>query len=89
VQKTAFAERSYTDDSGTVTERVRQLPGQLPVYESSEQPGEQRRVGGGAIGLSGQNRITELTDAERVERDKEREYEERMEKEYAKREGGA
>ena len=79
-QTTAYAERSYTDRNGTTTtERVRQLPGQQPVYESSG-PAGNRRVQGGAS--SNQNRITEITDADQK-------YLERMEDEYAKREGGA
>lgn len=63
---------------------MHQLPGQRPVYESSEQPSG-RRVeggGGGGGGASSQNRITDVTDADK-------QYEERMEDEYAKREGGA
>ncbi|KAI8946088.1 hypothetical protein F4801DRAFT_565813 [Xylaria longipes] len=80
-QNTAYAERSFTDNNGTTTERMRQLPGQAPVYESSEQPGS-RRLGGGAS--STQNRITDVTDA-----NEQQSYEEKMEDEYAKREGGA
>ncbi|KAI1748925.1 hypothetical protein F4782DRAFT_515130 [Xylaria castorea] len=78
-RRTAYAERSFTDNRGTTTERMRQLPGQAPVYESSEQPGS-RRVGGAS---STQNRITDVTDAD------EQSYEVKMEDEYAKREGGA
>ncbi|KAI0465566.1 hypothetical protein F4859DRAFT_376727 [Xylaria cf. heliscus] len=80
-QTAAYAERSITDANGTTTERMRQLPGQAPVYETSERSGT-RRVGGGAS--SEQNRITDVTDAE-----KQQSYEEKMEDEYAKREGGA
>ncbi|KAI0441118.1 hypothetical protein F4803DRAFT_436778 [Xylaria telfairii] len=78
-QSTAYAERSVTDDNGTKTERMRQLPGQAPVYETSERS----RVSGGAT--SQQNRITDASDA----KEKEKAYEEKMEDEYAKREGGA
>ncbi|KAI1735029.1 hypothetical protein F4680DRAFT_318111 [Xylaria scruposa] len=78
-QTTAYAERSFRDNSGTTTERMRQLPGQAPVYETSERPGN-RRVGGAS---STQNRITDVTDSN------EQSYEEKMEDEYAKREGGA
>ncbi|KAI3327302.1 hypothetical protein HD806DRAFT_486682 [Xylariaceae sp. AK1471] len=76
-QRTTYAERSYTDDRGTLKERLRKLPGQLPVYESTEQPGGSR-----VEGSSAQNRITDVTDSDKK-------YEERMEDEYAKREGGA
>ncbi|KAI0975973.1 hypothetical protein F4678DRAFT_419211 [Xylaria arbuscula] len=79
-QNTAYAERSYTDNTGTTTERMHKLPGQTPVYESSGQAGT-RRVEGGA-GAGSTNRITDVTDAEK-------QYEERIEEEYAKREGGA
>ncbi|KAI1827577.1 hypothetical protein F4861DRAFT_326069 [Xylaria intraflava] len=78
-QKTAYAERSYTDNTGTTTERLHQLPGQQPVYESSERPAA-RRVA--APPTSTQNHIVDVTDADK-------EYEERMQDEYAKREGGA
>ncbi|KAI1322172.1 hypothetical protein F5Y16DRAFT_52420 [Xylariaceae sp. FL0255] len=37
-QRTTYAERTYADDSGTYTERMHQLPGQRPVYESIERP---------------------------------------------------
>ncbi|KAI1111592.1 hypothetical protein F5Y14DRAFT_453829 [Nemania sp. NC0429] len=86
---TTYAERSYTDNTGTRTERMHQLPGERPVYESEERPSGRRLEGGSAgagagagSGASSQNRITDVTDAEK-------QYEERMEDEYAKREGGA
>lgn len=79
-QSTAYAERSVTNDRGTTTERMRQLPGQAPVYETSERS----HVGGGSA-TSQQNRITDVSDA----KERERSYEEKMEDEYAKREGGA
>ncbi|TGJ87452.1 hypothetical protein E0Z10_g1286 [Xylaria hypoxylon] len=80
-QSTTYAERSFTDNTGTTTERVRQLPGQQPVYESSSQGGG-RRVGGGGATTSSQNRITDVTDADQKQ-------EQRMEGGYIKREGGA
>jgi hypothetical protein len=80
-QRTIYAERSYTDDRGTLTERLRQLPGQLPVYESSEKPGG-RRVESASAGASLQNRITDVTDVDE-------QYEQRMEAEYTKRKGSA
>ncbi|KAI2627124.1 hypothetical protein GGS21DRAFT_254406 [Xylaria nigripes] len=57
-QEAAFAERSYTDRTGTTTERMHQLPGQQPVYES-ESTGS-RRVTGPATGV--ENRITDVSD---------------------------
>ncbi|KAI1418931.1 hypothetical protein F5Y12DRAFT_780465 [Xylaria sp. FL1777] len=78
-ERTTYAERSVTDSTGTKTESVRKLPGQAPVYESTDQGGSRRVEGGGA---ETQNRITDVTNADQ-------QYEERMEDEYAKREGGA
>ncbi|KAK5626958.1 hypothetical protein RRF57_002673 [Xylaria bambusicola] len=78
-QTTAYAERSYTDKDGTTTERLRKLPGQQPVYECSGRAGN-HSVEGTASGS--QNRITDVTNANG-------QYLERMEEEYAKREGGA
>lgn len=84
-QRTTYAERSFTDGKGTTTERVHQLPGQQPVYEST---GNRRVEGGGsAATTSSQNRITDVTDTDVTDTD--REYKKRMEGEYAKREGGA
>ncbi|KAI1287148.1 hypothetical protein F5Y03DRAFT_380575 [Xylaria venustula] len=81
-QSTAYAERSYTDNNGTTTERMHKLPGQSPVYESSGQAGTRRVEGRAGAGSSNSNRITDVTDADK-------QYEDRMEDEYAKREGGA
>ncbi|KAI0018104.1 hypothetical protein F4780DRAFT_539881 [Xylariomycetidae sp. FL0641] len=78
-QQTVYAQRSFTDRSGTRTERMYKEPGQAPVYESSEQPSNRRVQGGG---VSAQNRIEDVTDADKA-------YEERIQDEYAKREGGA
>ncbi|CAJ2503551.1 Uu.00g109450.m01.CDS01 [Anthostomella pinea] len=62
-QRTAYAERSYTDGSGTTTERLSQLPGQAPVHERVEQPsGGRRQVQGAQV--STQNRIQDVTDAD-------------------------
>ncbi|KAI0537901.1 hypothetical protein GGR58DRAFT_469872 [Xylaria digitata] len=80
-QYTTYAERSYTDDKGTITEHFHQLPGQLPVCEKAGRPYNPRAEGSGAA-ASLQNRITDVTDADG-------EYEERIKDEYAKREGGA
>ena len=65
------------------------------MHRSSQEPGQARREekfaydNAGRL-LSGGNaggRIEDVTEKEQEERD--REYEERMEEEYAKREGGA
>ncbi|GAP88027.2 hypothetical protein SAMD00023353_3200710 [Rosellinia necatrix] len=82
-QRTVYAERSYTDHTGTQTERMHQLPGQRPVYEFSEQPANRRMGGAGATAaVSSRNRITDVSDVDRK-------YEKRMGDGYVKREGGA
>ena len=66
------------------------------MYRTTQEPGEARTkerieydANGNRIGdIDGRGRIEDITDAER-EKDEEREYVERMEEEYAKREGGA
>jgi hypothetical protein len=63
-QRTTYAERRLTDDSGTLTERIHQLPGQMPVYESNERPSD-HRVEGAAGNVSAQYRITDITDADK------------------------
>ncbi|KAI0153126.1 hypothetical protein GGR57DRAFT_468988 [Xylariaceae sp. FL1272] len=61
-QTTTFAERSCTDESGTVTERMHQLPGQQAVYETSERPSG-RQVEGSAS-ASNHRRITDVSDTD-------------------------
>jgi len=70
---TSFTEERYTDPSGTKIYRTSQQPGEKPRTERVNLPVEGREEKG---------RIEDVTD-------KDREYEERMEDEYAKREGGA
>jgi hypothetical protein len=49
--------------------------------------GRETIEGGGGSGSNGGRRIEDVSDSKQAERDAE--YEERMEEEYAKREGGA
>jgi len=70
---TSFTEERHTDPSGTKIYRTSQQPGETPRTERVNLPVERREEKG---------RIEDVTD-------KDREYEERMEDEYAKREGGA
>ncbi|CAO2658492.1 Nn.00g062150.m01.CDS01 [Neocucurbitaria sp. VM-36] len=90
-QTTSRSETTYSDPSGTRVHRTSQDPGQEPREERFETDHMGRRVEGGAQ-ASGQARIEDVTDKEgddggQDQRD--REYEERIEGEYAKREGGA
>lgn len=76
-------EATYTDPSGTKLQRTSQEPGQAPHEERIEYDNAGRRIqDAGARG-----RIEDVTDKEQEEKD--RQYEERIEEEYAKREGGA
>ncbi len=73
------------DRDGTSIRRTTEETGKPTLQDETYiPPGGGRQVGGG--GESGRGRIGDVSD-EQKERD--REYEERMEDEYAKREGGA
>ena len=76
-----YTEGTSSNPSGTTIHRVTQEAGRAPVHETTRLP-----AGGSAAqqvaGLENSKRIEEISD-------KDREYEERMEDEYAKREGGA
>jgi len=78
-----FTESTSTDPRGTTTHRTAEETGKQPYQETTYTPAEGRLESGGA---STQGRIEDVTD-DQAERD--RQYEERMEDEYAKREGGA
>lgn len=75
------SEATYSDPSGTKVQRREQEPGQAAREERFEYDNAGRRIQEAGT-TSG--RIEDVTDKE-----KEREYKERMEEEYAKREGGA
>lgn len=81
-QTSAYAARSYGDDQGTITDRITKQPGQAPVHESFQTGQPVGRAVDSAAQESVQNRVEDVTDADR-------EYEERIGDEYAKREGGA
>ena len=64
-----------------------------PIYQETTTLPADRTLGAGSA-QSGQGRITDVGDEDEGSKDvdreqKEKEYEERMEDEYAKREGGA
>ncbi|KAH9810756.1 hypothetical protein Tdes44962_MAKER05987 [Teratosphaeria destructans] len=83
---------SYSDNSGTTVNQASQRLGQPIVqetrrYDAQGNPLLEGAGGGPGIGVGSQRRIEDVTDERQAARD--REYEERMEGEYAKREGGA
>ncbi|KAF2719204.1 hypothetical protein K431DRAFT_305364 [Polychaeton citri CBS 116435] len=81
-------EQSFTDPSGTKVTSATQNMGEPIIQESREYDSQGRELLTGS-GSTGDNnrRIEDVTDVEQERRD--REYEERIEEEYAKREGGA
>ncbi|TKA26850.1 hypothetical protein B0A50_04296 [Salinomyces thailandicus] len=90
------AQQTYTDPSGATTiQQTAQNMGDPMIQETKryDAAGNQLLEGAGAGRIAGagagmpQGRIEEVGDDERKARG--REYEERMEEEYAKREGGA
>lgn len=76
-----YEERTTSDPSGTTIHRSTQEAGQAPIQETTRIP-----AGGAAAqqveGLNSRGRIEDVSDADK-------QYEENMEDEYAKREGGA
>lgn len=77
------SEATFSDPSGTKVHRSSQEPGQARREEQLEYDNAGRRV----EDAGSQARIEDVTDKEQEKND--RLYEERMEDEYAKREGGA
>ncbi len=80
-----YEEHTSSNPTGTTIHRTTQEAGQPAVSETTRIP-----VGGQAgqnlDGLGGSRRIEDVSDEKENEGD---EYEERIEEEYAKREGGA
>lgn len=76
-----FTESTSSNPSGTTIHRTTQEAGRDPVSETTRLP-----AGGSAAqqveGIDNSKRIEDVSDADQA-------YEERMEDEYAKREGGA
>src|SRR6266481_812722 len=76
---TSYTESTHSNPSGTTIHRTSQQPGQAPTNETVHLPAS----GNAKIENEGaRERIKDVTDNDR-------EYEENMENEYAKREGGA
>jgi hypothetical protein len=92
-RQTSYSESTYTDPSGTKVHRTTQNPGEERREERLEYDSTGRRLdsgdGGARARIEG-NRVEDVTDKEDAEQKRrDQEYEERMEEEYAKREGGA
>jgi hypothetical protein len=73
------------DPSGTRIHRTSQNQGERPTEERIEYDNSGRRIQGAG---ASQGRIEDVTDKE-DQAEKDRQYEEKMEDEYAKKEGGA
>jgi hypothetical protein len=82
-QTKSHSETTYSDPSGTKVHRTSQNPGEAPREERFETDHTGKRVEG-----TDQRRIEDVTDEEEQKKN-DKKYEERMEDEYAKREGGA
>ena len=78
-QTTSQSQSTYSNPQGTTVHRVSKEPGLAATQETFRVPAGGRLEGNGTRG-NAQNRIEDVTD---------REYEENVEDEYAKREGGA
>jgi hypothetical protein len=88
----SYSQTTYSDPSGTKVYRTTQEPGQERKEERIQYNSSGNRIDNGGMG-EGRGRIEDVTDQENAradaEKEREREYVERMEAEYAKREGGA
>jgi hypothetical protein len=83
-QTTSKSEATYADPSGTKTQRTSQNPGEAPRVERFETDNAGRRI----EEPTNVGRIEDVTEEE-GQKERDRQYEERMQDEYAKREGGA
>lgn len=84
-QTTSHTQSTHTDSTGTRVHQTSQQPGQAP-RETRYEIGSNGR----AVEESSAGRITEVSEADEAkQKENDRLYEERMEDEYAKREGGA
>ena len=76
---TTYTESVTSNPSGTTVHKITQRAGEQPTSETTRLPAYQNQQ---VEGKDSGRRIEDVTDADR-------EYEERIEDEYAKREGGA
>jgi hypothetical protein len=88
-QTTSQSQQTYSDPTGTKTQHTSQNPGQTPPVERYETDNAGRRVEDTRSADAG--RIQDVTeeDEDDEQKEKDRLYVERMQEEYAKREGGA
>ena len=77
----SYTQASYSNPSGTTIRTISQESGQPAVSETTRLPAATTSAQQ-VEGTDGSRKIEDVTDADK-------EYEERMEDEYAKREGGA
>jgi hypothetical protein len=80
------SETTYSDPSGTRVHRVSKNPGEAAREERYQVDSAGRKLQGAAP--TDEKRIEDVTDQEE-QKANEKKYEDRMEDEYAKREGGA
>jgi hypothetical protein len=85
-QTKSHSETTYSDPSGTRVHRTTQNPGEAAREERFQVDNAGKRVEG--ADTSSQGRIQDVTDEEEKKANVEK-YKERMEEEYAKREGGS
>ncbi|CAG5181991.1 uncharacterized protein ALTATR162_LOCUS9937 [Alternaria atra] len=85
-QTTSKSEQIFTDPSGTRVQRTHQTSGEEPRVERFETDATGRQLED--PGHADAKRIQDVTEEEDAKA-KDRQYAERMEDEYAKREGGA
>lgn len=84
------AHQAYTDPSGTTVKTASQNLGEPMMQETRQYDSEGRQLLEAAGSESANRRIEDVTGADEGEAEKAtREYEERMEDEYAKKDGGA
>lgn len=81
---TSHSESTYSDPSGTHVHRASQAPGQAPKEERLQYDNSGRKIEDAGT----QGRIEDVTEKE-AQAERDGQYEERMDDEYAKREGGA
>ncbi|KAI1452659.1 hypothetical protein F4805DRAFT_23374 [Annulohypoxylon moriforme] len=86
-----FAEHTTSDPSGTTTHFASQRSGEPLHHEHHEYDASGRLISSGrrAIGGSGVDTNRRIEDVSDEQRENDKLYEERIEDEYAKREGGA
>ncbi|KAF1940972.1 hypothetical protein EJ02DRAFT_466992 [Clathrospora elynae] len=86
-QITFTSEQTHSDPSGTRTLRTSQTAGEAPRVERFETDHASRRLED--VSVADAKRVQDVTEQEDTQAKMDRQYEEKMEDEYAKREGGA